>query len=542
MLVGALASSVLAGAAAIGLSATGPAAPRPALRLLGPLNPATRLNAELLLSLPGQPGLDRAVAAIERHGSSRFAAFLTPAQLGRRYGLPLRRLRALVRVLRARGITTGRLDAERSTLAVTAPAAALESLLGVRIAVAVTATGRRVRLVAGRPRPPAGVTAVISGLLGVDDRPLWHAADVPATGLDPGAAAIAYDIAPLHRLGIEGQGQTVAVISFADVSRSDLAGYDARHGLPPTSLRIDRVDGGSYDIAAEAALDVEIVHAIAPAARIELYEAPLTQGGAYADMIRAVAGDRRVAVVASSWGSCELTLPDSERRGDAVALRAAAAAGQSVFIASGDQGAYDCQGADPADHRISVDWPASSQDAIAVGGTRLSLTPGFGYAGETGWEDQLTVWGGGGGVSRFDPRPAWQAGPGVLGPFSDGRRQVPDVAADADQGTGWAVVADGTPKVLGGTSAAAPFWAAAMLLVRQYAQRAGVPALGDVDPLLYALAAGHPRYPPFHDVTRGGNRYYQAAPGWDPATGLGSPDVYNLARDLVAYLRAHRAH
>lgn len=299
------------------------------------------------------------------------------------------------------------------------------------------------------------------------------------------------------------------------------------------------VDGGSYDVNREAALDIEVIRAVAPAAKILFYEAPLTQSGAYADMFRAILRSRRADIVASSWGSCELTLPPSERRADAVALRAAAAAGVSVFVASGDQGAYDCQGADLADHRLSVDWPASSQDAIAVGGTRLSLTPSLGYLGETAWQDQLTGWGGGGGVSRFDPRPAWQTGPGVVGPATDGRRQLPDVSADADQGTGWSIYADGGPEVVGGTSASAPFWAAAMLLVRQYAARHGVARPGPIDPLLYALAAGHPSLPPFHDVIRGGNRYYQAASGWDPATGLGSPDVYNLARDMVIYLRAH---
>jgi kumamolisin len=92
---------------------------------------------------------------------------------------------------------------------------------------------------------------------------------------------------------------------------------------------------------------------------------------------------------------------------------------------------------------------------------------------------------------------------------------------------------------VGGTSAAAPFWAASMLLVGQYAAAHGVPRLGFLDPVLYALAASPQRLPPFHDVTRGANRYYRARAGWDPATGLGSPDVANLAQDMVAYMRAH---
>jgi subtilase family serine protease len=212
-----------------------------------------------------------------------------------------------------------------------------------------------------------------------------------------------------------------------------------------------------------------------------------------------------------------------------------------MFVATGDQGAYDCQSDNLADHRLSVDWPASSADAVAVGGTRLSVSSTGAYLGETAWEDQLSGDGGGGGLTVDDARPAWQTGPGVIGPWSDGHREVPDVSADADPGTPWAFYAEGGTGTEGGTSAAAPFWAAATALVQQYALAHGVRRLGYINPILYALAASHPALAPFHDVVRGGNRYYQAGPGWDPATGLGSPDVFNLARDVVTFLRAHPA-
>jgi kumamolisin len=258
-------------------------------------------------------------------------------------------------------------------------------------------------------------------------------------------------------------------------------------------------------------------------------------------MISSIVTQGGADIVSSSWGQCELELDPVQRLGEAQALTAAVSAGVSMFVATGDSGAYDCQQSDLADHRLSVDWPASSADAVAVGGTRLYLSRGYSYLGEAAWEDQLSGGGGGGGVSTGDRRPVWQAGPGVLGPWSDGHRQVPDVSADADPGTPWSFYADGGPGVVGGTSAAAPFWAASMLLIRQYAAAHGVPRLGYVAPILYALAASPQRLAPFHDVTRGGNRYYEAGPGWDPATGLGSPDVYNLARDMVGYLRARGA-
>jgi kumamolisin len=92
---------------------------------------------------------------------------------------------------------------------------------------------------------------------------------------------------------------------------------------------------------------------------------------------------------------------------------------------------------------------------------------------------------------------------------------------------------------IGGTSAATPFWASAMLLAEQFAKKDGVKRRCFLAPILYKLAATHQAHPAFHDVKLGGNRYYDAGPGWDYATGLGSPDVYNLARDLAAYLRTH---
>ena len=99
------------------------------------------------------------------------------------------------------------------------------------------------------------------------------------------------------------------------------------------------------------------------------------------------------------------------------------------------------------------------------------------------------------------------------------------------------VVGTSALTVAGGTSAAAPFWAATTALIAQDGRQHGVRRLGFVDPMLYAIAATPQRAPAFHDLTKGTNRYYPATNGWDFATGLGSPDVYNLAQDVVAYMK-----
>jgi kumamolisin len=226
-------------------------------------------------------------------------------------------------------------------------------------------------------------------------------------------------------------------------------------------------------------------------------------------------------------------LDQGDRTRGETALKAAVAQGITVFVSSGDQGAYECQRGHLTDQRTSVSWPADSPWAVSVGGTLLSVRRDGTYLDEAGWEDVLENGGTGGGVNPVDARPTWQAAPGL--PRST-KRQLPDVAAAADPDSGFLVVEDGKPVPIGGTSASAPFWAASTALIGEYAARQGAGRLPYLNELLYRLASKHQRFPPFHDVVHGGNRRDDARPGWDYATGLGSPDVYNLARDVAQAL------
>ena len=331
----------------------------------------------------------------------------------------------------------------------------------------------------------------------------------------------------------------IAIVSFSDYDRSDPSAFERRYGLGGPAPQVIAVDGGADSDAGadEANLDIDVVKMIAPDAQILFYEAPAS-ASSYPDVINRIVADHQVSIISSSWGSCERETEPSVISANEQALKAATAAGISMFVASGDSGAYDCQRSDLADHRLTVDSPAASAYAVAVGGTRLNMSPSGAYESESGWDDPLSAAGGGGGYTTADARPSWQSGPGVN--TSLNKRGVPDVSADADQSTGWSTYDGGHWGQAGGTSAATPFWAASMLLIQQYANSHHAGRIGFVDPILYALAKGGQPYPPFHDVTAGSNRYYAAHAGWDPATGLGSPNVYNLARDMLAYLQHHR--
>jgi subtilase family serine protease len=130
--------------------------------------------------------------------------------------------------------------------------------------------------------------------------------------------------------------------------------------------------------------------------------------------------------------------------------------------------------------------------------------------------------------------PEWQQGPGVRNTSSNGKRQTPDVAVDADPVSGLAIYVKGQWGQGSGTSQASPIWVGMTALLNQYLKTRGLHGVGFFNPALYTLASGSQPYPPLHDIVLGSNLAYVAAPGYDLATGLGSPDAFNLARDLEA--------
>jgi len=207
------------------------------------------------------------------------------------------------------------------------------------------------------------------------------------------------------------------------------------------------------------------------------------------------------------------------------AFQSAAAMGVTVCVAAGDDGSTD----GVTDGLNHVDFPASSPNVLACGGTEL-VASGNTITNETVWNETANNEGAtGGGVSDVFPLPSYQSGAGVPPSANPGQhvgRGVPDVAGDADPSTGYVTRVDGQPDVIGGTSAVAPLWAGLIALINE---SIGKPA-GFLNPLLYqdASAGGI-----FNDITSGNNDAYSAGPGWDACTGLGSP----VGSQIAAVLR-----
>jgi subtilase family serine protease len=466
------------------------------------------------------------------------AAPLSPAELGARFGPPLAALVRIRRALERHRITVLGGYPQRTAIDAVGPAATVERLFSVRLRAYAGPGGQRYYAPLGPPRLPSWLSATVTGVVGLDSEQRLVPADVPSDGMDPTLVASAYDVSPLHALGDEGAGLSIAIASFQRFDDGDVATYATRFGVKgPTPEHLAVGGGASVSGDDEADLDVEVVRAIAPAAQVLVYEAPSTDLGEVELLNRIVASGVRVASM--SWGQCD-TVADgvagSYRQAVEHALEEAAAAGTTFFIASGDSGAYDCQRDDFADHQLSVDFPSDTPYDVSVGGTLLSVDTDGGYAGESAWDDPFEYAGGGGGIDRRDARPSWQSDYGI---GSSAGRGVPDVSAAASGGSPWDLELSGQSAQASGTSAAAPFWAASMLLAEQYAAGSSAPGRCFLAPVLYRLAETPQPFPGFHDVVSGSNRYYPARPGWDYATGLGSPDVYSLARDLAGYERQH---
>jgi subtilase family serine protease len=395
-----------------------------------------------------------------------------------------------------------------------------------------------------------------------------------------------YDITPLYSAGFTGAGQSIALVGQSDVDLTDIANFRTASGLPastPTKVLVPG-SGAPYFSSgdeSESDLDLEWSGAIAKSASLEfVYTGDNANFSAFDSIIYAI--DQRIApIISSSYGDCELNLGGSTLEAN---LEQAAAQGQTVLSAAGDDGSTDCfpdtslpiaeQGA------LAVDYPASSPNVTGVGGTEFSgdvsaagtywnssNSTGGGsaieYIPETTWNDDTTcksdasspICATGGGASVLFVKPTWQAGTGVP---ADGFRDVPDVALAASNvhdpylycssdlaatgvsGSCSSGFLDSTGKTLteaGGTSFATPIFAGILALINQRQNSTGQ---GLVNPTLYSLAGTSA----FHDITTGNNECtsgssycllsgsssgYSAGTGYDQVTGLGTVDANNLA-------------
>jgi kumamolisin len=206
----------------------------------------------------------------------------------------------------------------------------------------------------------------------------------------------------------------------------------------------------------------------------------------------------------------------------------------SHFVASGDNGAYTCG----IDQNPAASFPSTLPTVTAVGGTTVFESEQGIYFKEYAWSSPLDESGGGGGASQFYSSPSYQANERLAA--GNGFREVPDVAADADPSTGFHIVFGGKDGQVGGTSAATPLWAGTVALINQDLARKGLREVGFANPALYWMGENASKLSPrpFHDVTVGNNLGFDAAQGFDLATGWGSMDAAALDAAWIKYIKS----
>lgn len=394
---------------------------------------------------------------------------------------------------------------------------------------------------------PADYADIVTGVFGLDNRPQaephFRRLPQPAAGLKAHTATASHDpndVAQIYDYPAgAGTGQCIGIIELGGgFQLDDLTNYFRSLNINEPQVISVSVDGGANSPSTpdsaddEVMLDIEVAGAIAPSAKMVVYFAPNTDRG-FLDAITTAVHDsaNQPSVISISWGGPESQWTPQALTNFDEAFQAAAAMGVTVCVASGDNGSSDGVN----DGNNHVDFPASSSFALACGGTTLQASNGQ-IVNETVW-DNLPAGGGatGGGVSDAFPLPTWQDGFGVPPPaVQGGGRGVPDVSGDADPATGYNILVDGENAVFGGTSAVAPLWAA---LVARMNQQIGK-SVGFLNPQIYAQAV---ETSGFHDVTDGNNGAFSAGPGWDPCTGLGSPDGARLLAALTGQPAAQAA-
>lgn len=548
------------------------------------MTPTARiLHFDIVLRPRDPAGLNSLALGVSTPGSADYRRFLSVPQFAARFGQTSAVIDAVDTALRSIGLTPGPVAANGLVIPVSATFGRAAAALRTGFADYQLGSGRVAFANTSPPSLPAGVASLTSAVIGLNDlaspipgapapanaRPGARSPDTPASA-GPQACraaaeaaakwhawtypqlAAAYRITALYRKHYNGSGRRIALVELEPWLPSDIATFQRCYGTHVHVASISIDGGAGTGPGKEPTLDIETAIALAPGARLSVYNAP---PGDYAratiDLYTRIVDDDNAQVVSTSYSVCESYLNAAEPgliAAENTLFEQAAAEGISVFAAAGDTGSEGCYRSTKGTE-LAVNDPASQPFVTAVGGT--SLTAIHPWPTERAWNNGVTAAGGGaggGGISSVWRMPRWQSGPGVIRRGSSGKpcraaagycREVPDVSAAADPLHGGYIIRwDGQWLPFGGTSAATPLWAA--MTADILSAQAPPGRAGFLDPLLYATAASW-HQPSFNDITAGNNDYtgthggrYPARPGYDMATGLGTPIATRLAADILA--------
>ncbi len=518
--------------------------PVPGSQVVGPVYPDERI--EVTVRLRPRAPLPAAVAARAMSaGPPETRDYLTRDQLAADYGADPQDIAKVEAFAAANNLGVAHVSAAQRSIWLCGTVADMSAAFGVTLREYSLPKGGTYRGLDGEIFIPADLAGITVGVFGLDDRPqarpcfrirrdrtgqpgLRPAVAQPAQQFTPDQVAQLYNFPT----GVDGTGQCIGIIELSGgYNTADLQAYFSGLGLTAPSVSSVSVDGGKNtptgdpnSADGEVMLDIEVAGVIAPGAKIVVYFCPNTSQG-FLDAVTQAVHDtvNKPSVISISWGGPESGWTAQAMEQFDQAFQDAAAVGITVCVAAGDDGSGD--GA--SDSLAHVDFPASSPNALACGGTTLDASGGA-IISEVVWNNGSSGGATGGGISDQFALPSYQQGAGVPPSANPGGRVgrgLPDVAGNADPDTGYEVRVDGSSAVVGGTSAVAPLWAGLVALLNQ---SLGKP-VGFLNPNLYAtvVQAGA-----FRDITSGNNGAYSAGPGWDACSGWGVADGAKLLAAL----------
>ena len=466
-------------------------------------------------------------AAVSDPHSPLFRHFLTPTRYNALFGPTGAQVDSVRQALAAKGLRVTGVSGNSQVVDAVGPASAVQAAFGVTLRQFDQPGVGGYYAAEGTASLPASVAGLVSYVAGLTNRPVAvpaarPAGDGPSGGESPADLQTAYTVSTN-----DGSGETVGLAEFDGFTQSDITAFTKNYNLPAVTPTVAAVDGGVSSLGSgqiEVTLDIDSVDVYAPKASQVVYEAGNTDS-AWVDEWAKMASDDKVNVISNSWllgESCE-SQPISPTHDSTNQM---VGEGITILSASGDWGGHGCD-YNGDNSTVTVDYPASDPNVTGVGGTTLRTGSGGSYSSETVWNGGSTgSTRSGGGYSSIYPTPTWQSS------VNTGKyRSVPDVSDAADPNAGGlAINLNGSWESVGGTSEAAPLWAGYLADVDQKAGK----SLGNINPAIYGIGASSSSYgKDFHDVTQGNNDTYNAGPGYDLATGWGSPIGDKLAADLL---------
>ncbi len=528
-----------------------------AARWKGALAPEQTIPMTFVLPLRNQEELRVLLARLYDPADPLFGHYLSPQEFAARFGPTQADYDAIAGYARSLGFTVTGVYPNRTLLDVSATSGAVEAGFNLHMHRYEAQDGREFYAPDKEPDVPTSEASRLVGVVGLQNANLRHVGSrgrsVEGTtqvspyqiGTGPGGGFTPRDIATAYSINAtptNGSGQTLAVFELDGYDPNDVTFYLSFFGLSSVDVEpvlVDGVSGNAGSGASEATLDIEMQCSLAPgASRILVYEGPNT-GAGILHTYNQIATDNLAKQISTSWGLSELDSSPATLAAEYSIFQQMAAQGQTIYAATGDNGAYDSGGV------LSVDDPASQPYVVAVGGTSLFLNPDGSYSHESTWNTNNTVRGGagGGGISAVWSLPDWQQGiMSAASLASATMRNVPDVSLNADTRAGYSIYFRGGWYIFGGTSCAPPLWAAFTARVNQQRELHGMASLGFANPALYGVATAPEYHVAFHDVADAStNLYYPAVAGYDDATGWGSFNGASLLSYLAPSIRYYNA-